>query len=303
MDPTYSSVDHDDITVESNTESAADIRANFGLETPAAPVAEPEAVEEPVAEPEPAKIDKRTREGRKASIQQEIDDLTATKHTTKRELEEARTELVRLKADLAAAAAPKVETPKPTADPEPTPDGFDTYEKYVKAQARWEARQEAASIRAEWKKETDAAQAQQLETQRRQSWADRLFAFKTKTPDFDARFKGDTPMSTPMRDILMDSPVGPDLLLYLSEHQDDAQRLSTLHPIQVIREMGKLEARLETAVSGPVPTTPPVSQAKPPIKPLGSSPPNADADAYSDDETVEAHFARENARERKAGRR
>src|SRR5690348_4641877 len=34
-------------------------------------------------------IDKRTREGRKATIQQEIDELTTTKHTTAKEVETA----------------------------------------------------------------------------------------------------------------------------------------------------------------------------------------------------------------------
>src|SRR5260221_11690476 len=46
-------------------------------------------------------IDKRTREGRKLTIQQEIDELTTTKHSTAKEIESARAELQRLRDQLA----------------------------------------------------------------------------------------------------------------------------------------------------------------------------------------------------------
>src|SRR5262245_11442930 len=45
------------------------------------------------------KVDGRTREGRKQSIQREIDDLSAQRHTTKAEVDAAKTELATLRAE------------------------------------------------------------------------------------------------------------------------------------------------------------------------------------------------------------
>jgi len=310
----------DDITVESNTETAAEIRANFGVPEPVVePPApeepeEPEVPEVPAPEPEaasvePPKIDKRTREGRKASIQAEIDELIATRHTTKRELEALQADLARLRAD--HPPTPPAATPASDAssDPEPTPDRFETYEQYVKAQAKWEARQEIQTALAAQQRAWETQQAEQAEARRQQTWRDRLARVKAATPDWDARFKAETPIDKRVIPYLTNQEDGPQLLLYLSEHPDLAQRLAgtettpPLHPVDQIRELAKISARLEAATSGPAPGTPIASAAKPPIKPVGSSPQVTDQDDGSDDESVEQHIARENARERKAGRR
>ena len=92
----------------------------------------------------------------------------------------------------------------------------------------------------------------------------------------------------------------------LVEHLSDPkefQRLATLPPTQVVRELAKVEARLGAAApsergAAPRPTA---SQARPPITPLGTTP-HAAADDGSDDEPVEAFIRRENTKDRKAGR-
>ena len=105
-----------------------------------------------------------------------------------------------------------------------------------------------------------------------------------------------------MQHLAMESPQGIEILKWLSEHPDDAQRISTLHPAEAYREMGKLEARLEAAsppVSGPARV---VSSAKAPIKPLGTSPPVEDPFLVTDDLSMDEHFRRMNAADRQAGR-
>jgi hypothetical protein len=133
-------------------------------------------------------------------------------------------------------------------------------------------------------------------------WNTRLTEARTKDPNFDATLDPNTPMSLPMQHLAMESPVGVALLQYLSTHQEDSQRLSTLHPVDVYREMGKLEERLSadtSAKSGSVRVG--VSHAKPPIKPLGTSPHTPDANEVTDDMPFEEHFRRMNAADRKRG--
>ncbi len=90
---------HDGFTVTSSDESAEDMRSALAQPEPV-PEPEPDPEPEPVkpaAVAEPKPIDKSTRAGKKASIQQEIDALVGTKHHTEREVEAARTELARLR--------------------------------------------------------------------------------------------------------------------------------------------------------------------------------------------------------------
>jgi len=78
------------------------------------------------------------------------------------------------------------------------------------------------------------------------------------------------------------------LLLHLSNDQE-VQRLAALDPDRVIRELAKIEYGLGAAPSGPVPVPARPSNAHPPVKPLGGSPPH-DADTPpGDDADDEAH--------------
>lgn len=133
-------------------------------------------------------------------------------------------------------------------------------------------------------------------------WQTRLTEARSKDPNFDTTLDMNTPMSLPMQQLAMESPVGTELLQYFSSHQEDSQRLSTLHPVEAYREMGKLEERLRadtSAGSGSVRVG--VSHAKPPIKPLGTSPHTPDANEVTDDMPFDEHFRRMNASDRKRG--
>ena len=91
-----------------------------------------------------------------------------------------------------------------------------------------------------------------------------------------------------------------DLLLHLS-NLEEVQRLATLPPAQVIRELAKFEAHLDAAPAhGPAPIA--VSHAKRPIQPLGTSHVTASGDPPGDDESFEKHAAYYNALDRKQRR-
>jgi hypothetical protein len=182
----------------------------------------------------------------------------------------------------------------------PTVDNFDAYEDYSMAMSAFVADvrhherdvERAQSYQQHQYEQTQQAQAAQ--------WQERLQDARSDNPDLDASLNPDTPMSLPMQHLAMDSPVGIQILQWLSAHPDESQRISTLHPAETYREMGKLEARLEAApvrASARV-----VSNAKPPIRPLGTSPHVTDAFAVSDDTSFDEHFRRMNASDRARGR-
>ena len=109
------------------------------------------------------------------------------------------------------------------------------------------------------------------------------------------------------RCFLADQWIESEHAIALLEHLSDPsefQRLATLPPNLVIRELAKLEAGFGAAFrkdSGPAPK-PQASQAKPPFKPLGTTPHGVADDDGSDDESLDAFIRRENAKDRKAGR-
>jgi hypothetical protein len=281
------------------------------------PEPEPEPTPEPEPEPEPAattattepKVDKRTKEGRKLTIQQEIDALTAAKHEAKRELEAHQAELARLRSE------PRTPQPQARTDPQPAtapptdaepaltdfmklPDGTanpDPYSSWVFAKAAWISRQEYGKI------------AQQTEAQRHQAvvgqtWAGKLAEIRQRVPDIDQRLS-QTPIDQRVWPFLQNHAQGPEIAEYLSQNVPEARALLGLHPIDQIGRIGEIVGKLSarSAVAPAAQRKPPVvSSAKPPIQPLGTSP-VATAPDPGDDEPFSAFYARENKAESKRG--
>lgn len=226
-------------------------------------------------------IDKRTREGRKLSIQQEIDQLAAQKHDSQREFDAAKLRSAELRAEIAELEAKRAIAGKPTDENKetpaaewkrystmpdaPKPDQFpESYEDYLDARADFIATKRFETLMQQHN-------ANSHERGRAEQWNARFTKAQTADPTLKDRIDPKTPATQQMRDYVIDSDKGVELLVYLSEHKSEAQRLSTLHPLKCAEELGKLEMRLDAAHSGPA-QVPAVSQAKPPIKPVDGSP-------------------------------
>lgn len=329
----------DGFEVESRTESLEQLQENFAADE--APATDEKADAEPVDQKtdakivEPPKADKRTREGRKQSIQQEIDDLTAQKHTTKREAEAAAAEVAAMRSQLAElqqqrhALQPQAQTPRPQPvaqnDPEPQLPDFkdqpDPWAAHMRALGRWEARQEfqrqQQSARQQQQQQQVIGQIQQVE----QGYIGKLTTRLEKEPKFWERvpefadlrpthyLKQDEPIRPINRlaDEILISETPMELIDYLHDHPKDHQRLLTLQPRDLVREIGKITARLEAAHSGPASKSPVLSAAKPPMKPVGGSLVVSDDDVGEDDDLSEAAVNRfiktANAKERSANAR
>lgn len=281
------------------------------LETPAEPEATVE-LEAPAQAAAP-KVDKRTKEGRKLTIQQEIDQLTARRYQAKAEAdaEEVRLQNLRLQQEQARArslqppqqpqpAAPKEDKEPQLADFNLLPDGSanpDPYSAYMRALARWDARQIVREA-------SQQAAAQTHEASVAQAWGAKIAEIKQTVPDIEQRLS-QTPIDKRVWPFVQNHAQGVEIARYLSENLPEAQALLRLHPIDQIGRIGEIVGRLSSrAAAAPVAQRrpPAVSAAKPPIQPLGTSPVAALPEP-DDDEPFSAFFERENKAERKRGAR
>lgn len=258
-----------------------------------------------------------------------VEAATAKEAEAKRERDEAKAETARLNARIAELeakgrpVAPPVAAKAPTADAEPNPEDTAKYpdgqfdRKYLKDQARWEARQEIQQQQATARQQFEQQQRETSIREVDQKFGERFQAVLAEDPDFTSKVDPRL-LKTPRAGVLEDPSTATfgnflieqvfhserpkELLLHLSDPAV-VQRLATLPPGQVIRELARYEASLGAA-SPPGPAHKALSQAKPPIKPVGSSPlvsndePGEDA---SDDEWLRHHQSAELKR-RRAGR-
>jgi len=99
-------------------------------------------------------------------------------------------------------------------------------------------------------KQRDAEEAQRKakEAQEKvlQSWNEKIAKAKADLPDFDAMVQSsNVVVSDEIRDSILESDVGPQLLYFLASDEDFAKRLTEMPVVKALREIGKLEAKFE----------------------------------------------------------
>jgi hypothetical protein len=116
-----------------------------------------------------------------------------------------------------------------------------------------------------------------------------------KNPD-EARVISTLTPSRYVADAIRYSDMPIELLSHFAQHPQELDRLSRLHPATALMEMGEVKARLKSAKDGSL-STEQVSNAKPPIRPVGGGRTSASKD--SDDLPFGPEWIRaENKRER-----
>lgn len=188
------------------------------------------------------------------------------------------------------------EEAKPVEDKAPQRDEYEDYESYLEAKAVYVASRAAneARIEAEYSSKT------KRELEERNKVFEK-FREKTqeKFPDLEERLEeiSDIVMPPGMGQAIAESSLGPDILDYFAKNPKECERISALSPYSALREIGRLETRLETKTE---PTPEPkkqASKAPAPIKPgLGSSPSDENP---SDTDTTEEWIRKEEQRWRK----
>lgn len=110
------------------------------------------------------------------------------------------------------------------------------------------------------------AEKQRAEQTRMESFVTRQKEFAKATPDFEDKVLRDPtlPITSAMRDVIVDSPAGPELAYYLASNRQAAEQIAALPPHLAALEMGRIEGRLSALKEVKTRPVPVVSKAPPP---------------------------------------
>jgi len=139
---------------------------------------------------------------------------------------------------------------------------------------------EYAEALAEWSAEKALVERDKQEQQRKveierqeviKSWTSKLEKAKAEMPDFDEMVaSSQVQVRDEVRDAILESDVGPQILYQLASDDDLAQRISSMPVNKALKELGKLEVQFERKEAPAEVKSEPVARSKAPapIKPL-----------------------------------
>ena len=155
-------------------------------------------------------------------------------------------------------------TPRPVEVQEnvkPQPHQFNDAFEYAEALAEWSTEQ--ALINRD--KQEAERRAQEERNKVLDGWNKRLTEAKADLPDFDDMVaSSDVVVSDHIRDAILESDVGPQILYHLAENPDLADKLNSGSPISALRQIGRLEAQFERKEAPVAESKPSVARSKAP---------------------------------------
>jgi hypothetical protein len=213
----------------------------------------------------------RDDRGRFTGAQKRIDELT-------RNWREAERREAALLAALQQREQPAPKEPEPVKLPTLEEVGFDEA-KYQAALIQY-ATQQAEQVVTRRLSEADAQRAEQG---RLSTFAERQREFAKATPDFEDKVMHDPtlPISAAMRDVILDSPSGPELAYYLANNRNLADQIAKLPPHLAALELGRVEGRLQATREAKA-KVPVVTRAPPPPPTIEAVEPDVGAPKASD---------------------
>ena len=233
---------------------------------------------ESVAEGE-EKSEKPAKEAKpEKTAKERIAEITKARRSAERDLQSERNRNEDLERRLAALEGkPLPEKGKETKgdpDVEPKPSDYEYGEvdtKYIRALARFEARQEfkAAEEKTQKSRQSDAAAKEAKEFgEKKAALAE---AGAAKYDDFDelvieGATNGEWPLSDTIGKLMLGSEVGADIAYHLASNPKEARKLFSQTPLEQAAAFGRLEARFSSAEDAPKKPEIKVSKASPPIQ-------------------------------------
>jgi len=227
---------------------------------------EPEQSEEQ-SEPEAkGEAEEQKPEKQKDKLNKRFDKVTQRAKQAEAEARELREKLKSYEAG--NVQQPQQETVK--AEGKPQASQFNDAFEYAEALAEWSAENALKQRDAE----EASRKAKEAQEKVLQSWNEKIAKAKADLPDFDAMVQSSTiVVGDEIRDSILESDVGPQLLYFLASDEDFAKRLTEMPVVKALREIGKLEAKFEAKEEKPrkaekVKETVSSSKAPEPIRPL-----------------------------------
>ena len=155
-------------------------------------------------------------------------------------------------------------TPRPVEIQEnvkPQPHQFNDAFEYAEALAEWSTEQ--ALINRD--KQEAERRAQEERNKVLDGWNKRLNDAKADLPDFDDMVaSSDVVVNDHIRDAILESDVGPQILYHLAENPELADKLNSGSPISALRQIGRLEAQFERKEAPVAESKPSVARSKAP---------------------------------------
>ena len=150
--------------------------------------------------------------------------------------------------------------------PEPKQEAFDDYQKYLDAKISYEVNKAKMTWdREEVKKKADSERQNKIENLR-----EKINVGYQEYQDFEeVAMAPEVPITPAVMEILSDCENPHRIAYYLGKNRSEAIRISRLNPIQVAREIAKIEVEIAKAINQP-PVVPKIPSAPPPIRPVGS---------------------------------
>ena len=256
------------------SDNAAEFYANrLGLaESPAPAEAEKseptEAVEQ--SEPEEAEAEAKQEGERKHNpkLERRFSEITKQREEARKEAQQEREARQALEQRLAALENRGQPQQAKPVDEKPQPSQFSDAFEYAEALAEYTADKRISEMKQQ------EAQAKEAEKQQKviQTWAKKVEEAKAALPDFDDIVaSSDVVVNDDIRDAILESEVGPQILYHLAENDEAAKRIAGLSPKAALREIGKLEARFEAQPEAEKSAPIVKSKAPAPIQPLRGS--------------------------------
>lgn len=212
----------------------------------------PETTTEQTAQEKPAQEGQEPQAAEPKTEEQKENHEVRRMKKYMREAAEARAELAAYRAALERQNA---EQPAPS-EGEPTREQFQSDQEYIKAQVDYQVRQV----------EQKFARQKQRET-----FEQTLNQARSELPDFEEVVEyNNAPINKAIQDAIESSPVGGYLLYEIAKNEELANRLAKLPPVIAVREIGKIEAKIEAARNKPKPAPVVPSKAPAPIKPVST---------------------------------
>ena len=237
----------------------APVAAEAVEETPdSEPAVEAQAESEPEAEHEAQVTDKPKQNPK---LEKRFSELT--KRAKQAEADKASLEARLQELESKQAPAPKQADP---VSEKPQASQFNDAFEYAEALAEWSA--EKALEQRDIQEQQRKVDEQRNEVIK--SWSAKLEAAKADIPDFDDMVaSSNVQVRDEVRDAILESDVGPQILYHLASDDDYANKLAAMPTNKALKELGKLEVQFERK-EAPIEKSETVARSKAPapIKPL-----------------------------------
>ena len=223
------------------------------------PVAEEEQLSEPIAEEEATEAEKP-----KDKLEKRFSKVTKRAQEAEARAEELEARL----REVEAKANPQTIAQTANVNDKPQAGQFDDAFEYAEALAEWSAEKAL--------RDRDIAEQQRRVEEDRnkvlKSWNDKVEKAKQEMPDFNDIVSSSTVVvSDAIRDSILESDDGPQILYHLASDDDYAESIAKMPAIKALKEIGRLEAKFEAELEAkPKKEAKTVSQSKAPapISPL-----------------------------------